>query len=867
MPYLDSVIMARERAEQFESDVGADLDANKEQEDDMANDEGEHDNPDMAVKDPATSGALNDSPTDVTRSAGFRRIEVQDDGVLYAKLRSLDPEQRFVVDTAVQYARRLKMAFNQVGKNRLPEQLNLLVIGDGGTGKSHVIDVMSQLLHNTFKTSGDDPAQPYVLRLAFTGNAALLIRGQTLHSVFNLPFGNEIHSLSDKIRDLRRTQLQNLRVIIIDEISLVKSDFLYQIHFRLSRDIRQNDLPFGNVGVILCGDPLQIKPPSGSHVFQPPSNEKFNLEWSISPLWERFQPVILKTNHRHGNDRIYADICNRARVGKLTDEDKKLLNSRVFPKNSSKLPTDYLFASGTNLIVNEHNQKMLNGVAGRLYIFDAKVFGSRRTQIKPPLDSSGLIKNSPIPLKLELKVGARISLTHNIDAVDGLVNGAMGEVIGFTHHPDNSVQFVMVRFDNADSGMERRKQHNVSKFPDCTAIDRLQFEFQLRKAGSATGTAINFPLRLCWGTTLHRLQGHTIEAPQKLVLNLECWLQHAMIYVGLSRVKFLDQLFILNRLPLDKIDPFPDAFDEMTRLKTIDISLPVPKNANEFEIVSLNTRSLPAHFEDIKSDINLMSAKVLLLQETSLTPDIDVGNMYNLSGKNVGFTSQGRNKGLASYFPPDFQVISQISDARFQMTTISNSHMQITNVYRSANAGSDFLDYFDQFLSHIIDKSKMQIIMGDWNFCQRDEPNHPVKRSLDRHNFISALRPHQPTHLMGRCLDAIFVRNLVSNYDASVKVCIYSDHEPISIKFDYANDDGGDYADAECGDGDYANDDCTDYANDTCGDGDQQSVDDLMKVYDNQLDEDEIMVNHYAIGIEGADGVEDELMRMYHDTL
>jgi hypothetical protein len=720
---------------------------------------------------------------------------------------------------------------------------------------------MSQLLHNTFKTSGDDPDQPYVLRLAFTGNAALLILGQTLHSVFRLPFGNEIHSLADQFRDLRRTQLQNLRVIIIDEISLVKSDLLYQIHFRLSRDIKQNDLPFGNVGVILCGDPLQIKPTNGNHVFEPPSNEKFHMEWSISPLWERFQPVILKTNHRHGNDRIYADICNRARVGRLTDEDKKLLKERVF--DSSMLPTDYLFASGTNQIVNEHNQKMLNGIDGDLYVFDAKVFGSKRRPMTPPINNSGMIKGTSIPLKLDLKVGARISLTSNLDAVDGLVNGAMGEVVGFTHQPDNSVQFVMVRFDNPDSGKERRKQYKISKFPHCTAIDRLQSDFQLRTGGTATGTAINFPLRLCWGTTLHRLQGHTIEAPQKLVLNLNCWLQHGMIYVGLSRVKFLDQLYILNKLPFDKITPFPEAFDEMTRLKTIDISLSVQKSANEFEIVSLNTISLPAHFEDIKSDINLTSAKVILLQETSLTPDIDVGNMYNLNGKNVHYTSQGHRKGLASYFPPDFELISEISDAKFQMTTISNIHMQITNVYRSANAGSDFLDYFDHFLSYIIDKSKMQIIMGDWNFCQRDEPNHPVKKSLDRHNFISTLRPHQPTHIMGRCLDAIFVRNLVSNYDASVKVCIYSDHEPISIKFDYANDEGGHDANSECGDGDYANDDCGDYDDDECSDGDQQSEDDLMKQYDNHLNENEIILNHYQVDIEDAD----EMLKTYHDSL
>ena len=177
MPYLESVIEARNRAEQFESDIGAELDANREQEEDEGREEGEHENPDMAVKDPTTSGALNIDPTADSRYAGFRRIEVQSDNELLAKLRSLDPEPRFAVDKAVEYARRLKMAENQLGKNEWPSQLNLLIIGDGGTGKSHVIDVMSQLLHCTLKTRGYDPNQPCVLRLAFTGNAALLIKG------------------------------------------------------------------------------------------------------------------------------------------------------------------------------------------------------------------------------------------------------------------------------------------------------------------------------------------------------------------------------------------------------------------------------------------------------------------------------------------------------------------------------------------------------------------------------------------------------------------------------------------------------------------------------------------------------------------
>ena len=136
----------------------------------------------------------------------------------------------------------------------------MLVHGNAGTGKSHVIDVLSQLLHKNFKRSGDNPNHPYVLRLAYTGSAADLISGQTINKTLGLPPSNKIKPMSDKIRDKLRTELQNLRVIIIDEISLVSADQLYQIHFRLSKDIKQNDLPFGNIAMVFFGDLLQIRP-------------------------------------------------------------------------------------------------------------------------------------------------------------------------------------------------------------------------------------------------------------------------------------------------------------------------------------------------------------------------------------------------------------------------------------------------------------------------------------------------------------------------------------------------------------------------------------------------------------------------------
>jgi hypothetical protein len=78
-------------------------------------------------------------------------------------------------------------------------------------------------MEHILRKSGDDPNHPYIVKCAFTGAAAVVIAGQTLHSAFKFPFGNWYDSYSNQEKDKRRTMLQNLRVVIIDEISMVKS--------------------------------------------------------------------------------------------------------------------------------------------------------------------------------------------------------------------------------------------------------------------------------------------------------------------------------------------------------------------------------------------------------------------------------------------------------------------------------------------------------------------------------------------------------------------------------------------------------------------------------------------------------------------
>ena len=63
-----------------------------------------------------------------------------------------------------------------------------IVQGDAGTGKSTLINVLSQWVEKELRRSGDNPDEAYVVKGCFTGDASSIIDGHTLHSLFNLGF-------------------------------------------------------------------------------------------------------------------------------------------------------------------------------------------------------------------------------------------------------------------------------------------------------------------------------------------------------------------------------------------------------------------------------------------------------------------------------------------------------------------------------------------------------------------------------------------------------------------------------------------------------------------------------------------------------
>ena len=156
-------------------------------------------------------------------------------------------------------------------------------------------------------------------------------------------------SLSDKMRDEKRNLYKNLKMLIIDEISLVDSDMFYKIDMRL-RELKQSAVPMGNVAIFVLGDLMQMRPIAGRYIFMPPSNSQFGLTDEIDPLWRKFQCINLEINHRQGEDKSYADALNRIRIGEQTEEDIQKLKERVRKKDHEdiKKEKDALFIFGTN---------------------------------------------------------------------------------------------------------------------------------------------------------------------------------------------------------------------------------------------------------------------------------------------------------------------------------------------------------------------------------------------------------------------------------------------------------------------------------------------------------------------------------------
>ncbi len=103
----------------------------------------------------------------------------------HANITTLNDGQRNVFDAVKDYYVQLHRFHTRQALDK-PDQLRLFVSGPGGTGKSHVIKLLRELITRSSLQSLTKES-PAVMLMAPTGVAAFNIQGLTVHRALNLP--------------------------------------------------------------------------------------------------------------------------------------------------------------------------------------------------------------------------------------------------------------------------------------------------------------------------------------------------------------------------------------------------------------------------------------------------------------------------------------------------------------------------------------------------------------------------------------------------------------------------------------------------------------------------------------------------------
>jgi hypothetical protein len=201
------------------------------------------------------------------------------------------------------------------------EQLIMFLTGAGGCGKSHVISAARKFCHRFSQQAGIifDPTTFYLT--AYVGSAAALWGGVTIHSA--------AHLNRTKLTDEHCRQWNEVRILVIDEVSYLSMKDLENLDKKMRRLKKQPGLLYGGVSIVFAGDLHQLEPVGGAD----PVYYTYNIHWhdAINAA------VILESNHRFKDDPEYGEILKRIRSNTHTEADIQAINTR-FVKDKTDLP-------------------------------------------------------------------------------------------------------------------------------------------------------------------------------------------------------------------------------------------------------------------------------------------------------------------------------------------------------------------------------------------------------------------------------------------------------------------------------------------------------------------------------------------------
>ena len=392
----------------------------------------------------------------------------------------------------------------------------VLVHGGAGVGKSHLVRYLKAL-----------PSGNRQVTVAPTAIAALTSRGQTIHSYFQFPPQVLDSRNLEKFKGRPSKLWLEMSLLVIDEMSMVRPDLLDTIDSRL-RQMRESELPFGGVQVLLVGDPLQLPPVTkeNDRILLHAMGYKTPFLHSAK-VWNRIdnlKAIELKRVYRQTEPTFIAAL-NEIRRYKNLPPALAFLNERCLrPHREGRKP---VLLTSTRRQADGYNTRGLRELPGPETVYRGKMEGKLNIQGD----------QLPVPENLNLKPGAEVMTVQN-DSVHRWLNGSRGQVVGL--EPDAAV----VKF--YDSGethkVQRHTWEKVKQVWDNTK-GRIQNEVE--------GSYTQLPLIHGWALTIHKAQGMTLDDVRVDLAGGT--FASGQLYVAISRARTLDGLSLSHPLTEDDV--------------------------------------------------------------------------------------------------------------------------------------------------------------------------------------------------------------------------------------------------------------------------------------------------------------------------
>lgn len=382
----------------------------------------------------------------------------------------------------------------------------IFVSGKAGTGKTTLIGYLREII------SGN------VVVVAPTGVAALQVRGVTIHSFFRLP--PRLIFPEEDIKPLRDKRLyKDIRLLIIDEISMVRADVVDAMDLFLRENGPQKGKPFGGIQVMFVGDLFQLPPVVSSSDMQVLSERGYEGPYFFCAmaLHRKDVTMIELSKIFRQKDEHFASLLNRIRINQDVDEAIDTLNAQCYRQNEV-VDEDTITLTTTNARADQ-----INGAGLRAITEDVKVYTGKITG-KFNVDE----RNLPSPNNLALKVGAKVMFTATDSGFPKRwVNGTIGVVRELL--PDKVK--VMVK-NGPYSNTVEVTGHQWESY-------RYDHDMMSGKISpQIVGTYVQVPLMLAWAVTIHKSQGKTLD---KVKVDLSSGaFASGQVYVALSRCKTIE---------------------------------------------------------------------------------------------------------------------------------------------------------------------------------------------------------------------------------------------------------------------------------------------------------------------------------------